>query len=204
MSKPKFQVGDVVVITSMYPDGDNHWFDVGVLSVGKEYTIKSLTERQSNIKWCISGTYYCIDERATIVDESMLTLASDYYKQQEKENMEQNLNNTKIDVAAYAEQYGLTLEQANNEIIAFVKASGCTPFSKDTRPAIWVSVYPDKEFTRTYPEDMYPPSSQMRQIFLERNIVLTIKQEPATIEIDGVKYDKQSVMKAIKNFEITE
>jgi len=115
--------------------------------------------------------------------------------------MEQmNLDNTKIDVQEYATRYGVTLEQANNEIQPWLFEQGyswtCQPHEVQYTYAAFIYVYKDKHMS--YDAGAYHFDNHTnKQIFLERNIVLTVRSTPDIIEIDGRKYVKEDVMKAI-------
>jgi len=117
--------------------------------------------------------------------------------------MQQSLDNTKIDVAAYAKQYGITLEQSHNEIQPWLFEHGYSWTCQEVRLVAgdFIFLYYDKRITEDCDEEHFRRHSN-KEIFLERNIVLTIKQEPDVIEIDGKKYNKEDVMKAIQQFEI--
>ena len=117
-----------------------------------------------------------------------------------------SLDNTKINVAAYAEQYGITLEHANKEIKDFLFLQGCVAYT----PAPWraakaIYVGSDKVFTKVYPGefDSFIDASE-KEVFIERNLVLTIKREADTISFDGKKYIKEEFLKAIQNLSVVD
>lgn len=211
--KPKFQEGDVVVLTSMYPDGsDNSIFSDGELELGKEYTVKWARADTYDAQWCPSSIRVSLEGAEFYVCESMLTLASEYYanKEQQTNNERTSLDNTKINVQAYAEQYEITLEQANKEIQTWLLSNDCSWANGDTcvlYPEEANFLYVNKRsrgLTLTKSNAQYEDyfnDYKAKEIFLERNILLTIKKEPDTIEIEGKKYLKEEVLKAIEQLE---
>ena len=116
-----------------------------------------------------------------------------------------SLGNTKINVAAYAEQYGITLEHANKEIQDFLFLQGCFAYTPATRAAKAIYVGSDKVFTKVYPGefDSFIYAAE-KEVFIERNIVLTIKREADTISFDGKKYIKEEFLKAIQNLNVVD
>lgn len=205
--KPKFKVGNTVVVIKEYSDGDNFNFEEGHIHIGGEYVISEMWE--GGFGWCAGEYVYILADTEATVSESMLTLASDYYASKEQQ-MNISLDNTKINVAAYAEQYGITLEQAHNEIQPwlfshlFTWANGEKTVSQEYAKHLYL----DREYYGepnriTWSNTSYQQSGN-KEILLERNIILTIKAAPDIISFDGKKYIKKEFLKAIQNLSVVE
>lgn len=194
--QPKFKEGDAVTLTAQYPDGDNHNFTRGSLKLGEKYTISTVDADCSSVDWCAGTFVYGLQDTDYIVSEPMLSPA---------EQVNQ-LDNTKIDVNAYAVEHGITLEQAHNEIQPWLFENGglwCSCGDKVTNThGFYLYTYPDKELTYGTELDTFQRDSR-KQIFINRNVnvELTIKPETAKIEINGKTYLKDDVLKAISQLE---
>ena len=197
MAEAKFKIGDEVVLIAQYPDGDNCHFNMGWLKVGQTYVVGDIGE--SHCSWNPSGVYYTMGSTGCIVDESMIVL-SDKHKNP--------LDNTKIDVQGYAKQYGLSLEEAHKEIQPWLFEQGYVWFKERNYMMATLSKYLFLFENRISWDSSlnYFSAKSNKQIFLERNvnIVLTIKPEIATIEIEGKKYNKQDVFKLLSQLETVE
>ena len=106
---------------------------------------------------------------------------------------------TAIDVAAYAQQYGISHEQASEEIQEFLLdngfqwSSGRTDIAYTT--AKYLHIYPDFEITYSNDTSCDITFTRKENISLVPNKVVRI------IEINGKKYNEDDVLKAISNLE---
>lgn len=114
--------------------------------------------------------------------------------------------NKKINVAKYAEQYGITLKQAHVEIQNWLFEQGCVWYRQLQQAPMYLFaasllVDNDKGISSVCADSNYFEQHKSKEITLSRKIVLTPSAVQDTIEFEGKTYNKDAFLKAIGQLE---
>jgi glutaredoxin len=119
-----------------------------------------------------------------------------------------DLSNKKINVKRYADEQGITLEQAHQEIQGWLFENGCKWISgeKEVSQIDVPYLFIDTNFDITWSNDAhwfeYQSLKKELTFTTERSVKLTpVLVEPPveTIELNGKKYDKKELEKALQH-----
>lgn len=117
------------------------------------------------------------------------------------------LANTKIDVQKYADSYGITLEQAHQEIQPWLFEQGCWWHRGETvvrfRDGKYLYTEENKELTYGADEDTFFKMHNNKEITLQRNVSVSLSIAPSepSIELDGKQYTKAQLLEALAKLE---
>lgn len=143
-------------------------------------------------------------------DGRELSISAEEIEPESTSTTQPSLANTKIDVQKYADTYGLTLEQAHQEIQPWLFEQGFKwrPYGPEVSEvgSTYMYINSDKYLTQSPQKDSYyfHFSNDNKEITLLRNVSvsLSIAHPEPSVEIDGKQYTKAQLLEALAKLEV--